>query len=186
PEDPGAWDPEEPKLGVGESCWINLGTPGSGFKVLEPCLGSTYCTAPALSAGHFVSESTFAFTLNGAVGETANVYSSSDLVSWTFRNALVLNDGAANFTDNQVSGINYRFYRVSNADCASQTLGFVRLTVPANGSSMIANQLDAPPNTLANLLPNPPLGTEVSKWTGSAYTTYTYQLDGNGNPAWSP
>lgn len=53
-------------------------------------------------------------------------------------------------------------------------VGYINVSVPA-GFSMIANQLNASPdNTLATLMPSPPDGTTVYKYTGTTYKIYTY------------
>jgi hypothetical protein len=56
-------------------------------------------------------------------------------------------------------------------------VGYINVTVPANGFAMIANQLDSGNNTLGSLIPIAPDGAQFFKYNGS-YTASTY--DGLG------
>ena len=51
-------------------------------------------------------------------------------------------------------------------------VGYVNVTVPANGFGLIANPLNATNNTIGSLLPNLPADTVFYKYNGG-YTTYT-------------
>lgn len=61
-------------------------------------------------------------------------------------------------------------------------VGYHNVTIPANGFALIANQLQTPNNTLASLIPNPPVNTTVYKYN-AGWTAYVFdELD----EAWSP
>src|SRR5262249_36222576 len=110
-----------------------------------------------------------------------NVSESSDLVNWTIIGGVTLNSsGTGTFSDNQISGVPSRFYKLSNGTCCSQAIGFSRTVIPP-GNVMIANQFDAAANTLDGLFkPNMvdgtslPTGTVIDKWDGSQYLSYTW------------
>jgi hypothetical protein len=63
-------------------------------------------------------------------------------------------------------------------------VGYVNVTVPANGFYMVANQLDTGNNTLGNVIPTASDGAQFYKYNGT-YTTATYDatLPGWDNPA---
>ena len=52
-------------------------------------------------------------------------------------------------------------------------VGYVNKSIPA-GFSMISNPLNAPTNTVDALIPNPPQGTTVFKWTGVTYLSASF------------
>src|SRR2546423_31817 len=52
-------------------------------------------------------------------------------------------------------------------------VGYVNLTVPI-GYSMIANPLNAPTNTLSNLIASPPNGAQFLRWNGSGFDVATF------------
>jgi hypothetical protein len=53
------------------------------------------------------------------------------------------------------------------------SVGYINLTVPP-GFSMISNQLKTTANTLADILPNPPDGTQVLSWNGTGFVSYDF------------
>jgi len=54
-------------------------------------------------------------------------------------------------------------------------VGYVNVAAQVGNFTLISNPLNAPTNTLANLIPNPPPGSQFFKYTtGSGYTTYTF------------
>ena len=127
---------------------------------------------PILGGGQFVSDGQFQFTINAAVGTHVKVYSSSDLANWTRR-------------DKRRLKLRLRFLRIASlaasiiacielmtAHAVSEAIGFSRTSVAQ--PAMIANQFDAPPNTLNSLLPNVPPGTQLYKWMGGSSTAYTF------------
>jgi hypothetical protein len=61
-------------------------------------------------------------------------------------------------------------------------VGYYNVTIPANSFGMIANQFNTTNNTLASLIPNPPVNTTVYKYN-NGWTAYVFdELD----LAWSP
>lgn len=63
-------------------------------------------------------------------------------------------------------------------------VGYYNVTVPANSFALIANQLNTTNNTLNSLLPSVPDGTQIFKWTGTAFTVSTFEDPGTGGE-WS-
>jgi hypothetical protein len=141
-----------------------------------------------------ISGSAFTFTMNGPSGSSWSLYQSSDLKNWTKVGEVAFSGIAQSFTDNGLNGVNYRFYRLSNGTDCSPPFGFERLAVTP-GYTAIANQLDAPMNTLDglfNLGPNHtmpdgialPVGTQIGKDNAATYTwTGTGWLNASGQPA---
>lgn len=48
-------------------------------------------------------------------------------------------------------------------------VGYVNVTVPANGFAILANPLNQPTNTLAAIMPDIPAGTQIYLWTGNGF-----------------
>lgn len=150
-------------------------------------------TCNPLLSGATISSNTFYFNARGSRGTTWNVYNSADLTNWSATGTLTLDKdtGFGSFSNN-ISNITNRFYKLNNGSCCSPAIGFVRIVVgPGTGTnnpgtnSLIANQLDAPTNTLDGLfnlgtnhaMPDGtslPTGTVMSKWNGTAYLYYTW------------
>jgi hypothetical protein len=152
---------------------------------------------PTLSGGTLTSSS-FSFNINGVPNTYWNVFSSSDLTNWTLVGGVTLNgSGSYLYIGGDISTVSQRFYKLSNGDCCSQTIGFERLTA-GQGLTAIADPLAAPVNTLDGLfkpaMPNGtslPDGTEILKWNGSVndydyYTWETGQWTPDGNATLSP
>lgn len=131
------------------------------------------------------------FGFNIAATNTPNsfwaVYDSTDLKNWVLVGAVTLDDnGYGSFTN--TTGVPYRFYKVSNGQTTSRAIGYVRLTIPAGSTNLIADQLLYGANTLNDVLPQIlpdgvqlPVGTRILKWSGSDFVTYLW--DGT---SWSP
>jgi hypothetical protein len=69
-------------------------------------------------------------------------------------------------------------------------VGYVNVTVPANGFGLIANPLNSTNNTIGSVIASPPPGTTFYKYDGG-YTVYTYDVDDlvwtpNGNATLNP
>jgi hypothetical protein len=65
------------------------------------------------------------------------------------------------------------------------SVGYINLTVPP-GFSMIGNQLKSANNTIADLLPNPPEGTQIVAWNGTGFDIFEFADIGIGTPLWAP
>ena len=67
-------------------------------------------------------------------------------------------------------------------------VGYVNVTIPpsttAGGFAILCNPLKNGSNTLAEILPNPPVGTRIYRYTGSGYLIYTYDIDDEGYTNW--
>ncbi len=154
-----------------------------------------------------VSSNSFSFGIsNGIPSSVCSVYDSSDLDHWTLIDSLLLDSfgssqsaysllnscGGAPYpivdgNFNNLTGVAYRFYKVTDGQFISRTIGFARLmigpgTTNAPGTNaLIANQFNSPvANTLDGLFnPMPdgtylPGGAAIMKWNGSAYDIYTW------------
>jgi hypothetical protein len=175
-----AWGPSQPVLEVGGGCMITRAQNGSWTRNYSACAGTTTCTAPTLSAAQ-ITGSSFTFSASGVAGTYWNVYSSSDLNTWTLAGGVALNGtGQGSFTDPQINGVPHRFYKLSNGTCCSQAVGFTRNTVNGHTTRLIANQLDAPNNTVAALLTpmasgvSVPNGTKLFKYNGTSFVEYDW------------
>jgi C1A family cysteine protease len=144
----------------------------------------------ALSSGT-LSGDAFSFSVSGDANTSWTVYSSTDLKNWTPVGAVTLANGNGSFTDSQVNGASYRFYKLSNGTYCSRVIGFTRVTVGLGDAvwhwNTIANQLEAASgNTLASVfsqttgLPN---GTVIWKWAVNQQGYDRYQYSGG---VWSP
>jgi hypothetical protein len=136
------------------------------------------------------------FRIGPLPGAYYDVYDSSDLTNWAQIGGITLNASGTNvFTDFAVAGITNRFYKVTSGDCCSQAIGFTRYSLAADKQAMLANQFDAPANTLDGLF-NPMAdgnvlsdGTTVQKFNGSSYDNYTWNAGSwspNGNATLNP
>jgi hypothetical protein len=63
------------------------------------------------------------------------------------------------------------------------SVGYINLTIPP-GFSMISNQLKTTQNLVSQILPTPPLGTQILNWNGAGYDILEYADIGFG-PGWS-
>jgi hypothetical protein len=183
----------EPQVAVGQAFefWIPpYGNTYSWTQNFSVCAGGN---VPALSSGQ-VSGSAFSFNISGDANTSWAVYSSTDLKNWTPVDTVTLVNGVGSYADNNITGLGYRYYKLSNGTYCSRVIGFERLTIQP-GLTASANQLDAlPDNTLANVFTHIsqngipislPAGTIIYKANGqqppNQYTQYTW----NGTQ-WSP
>jgi hypothetical protein len=72
---------------------------------------------------------------------------------------------------------------------SQNVVGYVNVPLPAvgtgNGLAIIANPLNGTNNTLATVIPNPPNGTIIYKFTGSTLAgTFFFQPDDDNNLNW--
>jgi hypothetical protein len=63
------------------------------------------------------------------------------------------------------------------------SVGYINVTLPP-GFSMVGNQLISTANKVSDILPAPPLGTQVLSWNGSGFNVIEYADIGFG-PGWS-
>jgi len=158
-----------------------------------------------------ISSDTFSFQIAGSSNTDWNVYESSNLTSWTLLSGVTLDSsGNSSFSDSTITGIPYRFYKLSDSNCCSQAIGFTRVSVGTgsltNGpgtNSLIANQLDSfYGNTLDGLfnvngsgtMPDGtalPANSVIQKWDvpTQAYVQYTWDgssWGGNGGVTLAP
>jgi hypothetical protein len=201
---PGQWSPSEPVIKVGQSFFWKSTTNSTPWQMsFSACSGPTVCSPPTVSNAA-ITNGTFSFNAVGVAGSTWGVYESSDLTNWTQIGGLTLDGGIDPFKDSTITGVPYRFYKLSDGTCCSQAIGFTTIQVGAGTTNspgtnaLIANQLDAPSDTLDglfNLNGKMPGGTALPGgsvlfkyniptqayvyyfWTGSGW------LDGNGNNA---
>ncbi|MGO9199213.1 MAG: hypothetical protein ACLQM8_01580 [Limisphaerales bacterium] len=149
----------------------------------------------ALGCGQFVS-SGFTFNIDfGAAAPTSTPYllystNAGASNSWTTIGTVSQLAGFQSYTDSTsdtqaLAG----FYLVSCGTNCWRPTGYITTTVPGNGWALVANQLDAPANTLNQLfnpMPNGaylPNGTQIliqntsGSWT---FTTYTWTVTPEG------
>ena len=159
-----------------------------------PSTNCSSCFVPYLS-GAAISSNTFSFQIGfGPTNSTWNVSQSVDLTNWFSLGEVTLDSsGSGSFTNSNITGLTHQFYKLDDGSCCSKAIGFERVTVShgSTGStnSFIADQLEAPVNTLDGLFnPTMPDGTNlpdntlIQKWNGSQWLTYSW-TNGIG---WSP
>jgi hypothetical protein len=116
---------------------------------------------------------------------TWTVYSSTNLTNWTAVDTVTLDaNGNGSFTDNGISGLTNKFYRLSNAVGTSQVIGFERIHVgPAVNTNTpyyrhVADQfiqVQGEVNTLTNAFAQSvlPSGVYYMKYSSSQWQMYT-------------
>lgn len=67
---------------------------------------------PAVTASARLANGSFQFTIKGQVGQSLNIYYSSDLQEWTPMTSVVNSTGTLVVTDPDASTVDRRFYRV--------------------------------------------------------------------------
>jgi len=144
---------------------------------------------PNMGGGQYAG-GTFSFNLSGAPETSWTLCWSTNLADWTGLTTLTFDDsGIASFRDGTAGTTSCRFYKLTDGTNCSRIIGFEQITVEPGSTATIANQLEAPTNTLDGLF-NPampdgttlPAGTVIQKWTAlQSWLNYTW--DGN---QWSP
>ncbi|MDB6027830.1 MAG: C-terminal target protein, partial [Verrucomicrobiales bacterium] len=147
----------------------------------------TTCSAPTLTAPSFDADGKFRFTIVGTPQTACALFSSTDAVTWTKLKMVPLSTGTATFIDENTTAVDQRYYRANQGLCCSEAIGFMKVTVPgattgAYGIALIANQLNAQPNTIGMLMPTVPVGTLFSKWNGNDWVTATFGPTGWDSP----
>jgi hypothetical protein len=158
-----------------------------------------------------MSSGQFTFSASGQPYASWDVYQSTDLTNWTFTTNVTLGSvGSIDITDNSISGVPYRFYKLSDSNCCSQVVGYYRIQVGAGTTNspgtngLLALQLDSPfANTLDGLfnvggsgtMPDGtalPDGSVIQKWDVASQILrfYTWNsgtgwLDASSSPAGS-
>ena len=182
-----------------------LANAGNYSVVVTNMVGSVASTAALLTVlpsqpvpnGPSISATSFAFNITGTTSSQWSVDSSTNLVNWSQVGQVTLNAvGNGSFTDTNISGVSYNFYKLTNSSYCSDAIGFVRVVAgpPSSQSySLIANQLNSPNgNTLDGLfniganhaMPDGtslPAGTAVMKWISTNFDTYTWSGTNWGN-----
>ena len=182
---------------------------GSNFEELA-VVETPSCSVYARD-GQIPGGTNFTFNIFAPTGSVWGVYSSTNLTNWTFVSTVTLSvTGASSFTDTTVSGVPYRFYKLSDSNCCSQAIGFYRVQVGSGTTNspgtngLLALQLDSPAgNTLDGLfnvngsgaMPDgTPLmdGSVIIKWDDASQVlkNYTWNSstgwqDSSGNAAGS-
>jgi hypothetical protein len=160
----------------------------------------------ALSVAQVSSNSFSFYITNGIPLSICAVYDSSDLEHWTLIDSLLLDTNGssaqarsllklAGTEDNPIvngayantTGVPYRFYKVTDGQFISETIGYVRLLIgpgttnSPGTNSLIANQFEAAAGNTLNGLFDPmadgtilPTGAQIMKWNATAYDTYTW------------
>ena len=159
-------------------------TDNNGVTMISAPANITVYAQPSLSSEVY-SGGSFQFTINGNPGASVEVKASDDLVTWTSLGTVTLTGGSYNYVD---TAAGHRFYRVQeNGACSVNTIGFIQVTVPANGTAMVANQLNNPAgNTVPVLFAGAQVGTVVQKWnsTTQGYTASQY-VYAHGSVHWN-
>jgi hypothetical protein len=100
------------------------------------------------------------------------VQASTNLSTWT--NVGTATTNGFSFVDTNAGNFDYRFYRtIKDGLVYSAALGFMKITCPT-GLSLIANQLNAPSNTVGSLLSTVPDFTTVNKYVDDDYVANTF------------
>jgi len=199
-------------LGINDDAYsMNIGdNSGSIVATVATNFDTNFISNPVTLTITQVTTNQFSFFIsNGVPNTVCAIYDSADLVHWTLIDSIVLdgNGTSASATDNNPpsgttglqsgdfvnnTGVPYRFYKVTDGQFVSRTIGFCNLwigpgTTNAPGTnSFIANQFDEPngntldgifdpANQISGELPLP-TGTIIAKWdaTGGVYDYYTW------------
>lgn len=121
-------------------------------------------SAPVLSEARRFPYGPFSFKASLSSGAAYTILASSDLNHW---NPIASGTGSAQgleYLDSDASKFSNRFYRVIANDLSSQNvIGFIAITLPP-GFSLIANPLESPHNTVADLFKGWPEGTCLNRF----------------------
>jgi hypothetical protein len=125
---------------------------------------------PLLSTTDRTPGDGFAVTIAGAIGEGWYLERSTDLQNWSQVATVTLAE--CTITDTLPNGTQAAFYRLkrvvqSVSYYSKNAVGFVQVTVPANGWNFIGNPLNNGNNTLDEIFPNPPFFFSVSKFNNA-------------------
>jgi hypothetical protein len=123
----------------------------------------------------------FRFRVVSTPGEPCGVEWTDNYLDWHFL-ADATSAAGLKLIEDSVGGVEVRCYRVwEGGRLAGRQLGFLQRALPA-GVSVIANPFDDGVNTLEELFPDWPEGSQISKWDESALA---FQTSVFSNQAWS-
>ncbi len=126
-------------------------------------------TAPRLTSPVRFPYGPFQFKFPLPKGTHYEVQVSSNLQAWQPVSEGKASGEMVDYVDSDASKFSYRFYRVQAEQVLSaNALGYATINAPP-GYSMIANPLQATPNTLSAILPNMPDGTALNKFDNSLF-----------------
>jgi hypothetical protein len=137
---------------------------------------------PTLGAPTRFPYGPFRFEARLTKGVLFEIQASTDLTRWLAILKGTASGPSLEHVDSEASKFSYRFYRVlADGVCSTNVIGYASTTLPP-GFSMIANPLNAPNNTVAELFKDWPGGTTLSK-----FDTRLFCLTDNGvkNKAWT-
>jgi hypothetical protein len=116
----------------------------------------------------------FKFRTHLAKGTDYTIFASSDYQNWKPIANGTCESESIDYVDSDAFQHSYRFYRLFAEETSSMNvIGYVTVTMPP-GFSMLANPLDAPSNTVAELFKEWPDGTTLNK-----FDTRFFRLDEN-------
>ncbi|PYK59162.1 MAG: hypothetical protein DME21_13820 [Verrucomicrobia bacterium] len=119
---------------------------------------------PHLHSGVRFPYGPFQFKFQIPKGASYEIQVSSNLQNWQAVSAGKSGGEPVDYVDSEASKFSYRFYRLlAEAIFSDNVVGYVTINVPP-GYSMIANPLQAPPNTVSSILPDAPEGTTINKF----------------------
>ncbi|HET7624634.1 MAG TPA: hypothetical protein VFM25_05155 [Verrucomicrobiae bacterium] len=121
-------------------------------------------TPPLLSGAVRFPYGPFQFTLQLAKGQPYEIHASTDLKNWSVIARDIATADCFEHLDSDASKFSHRFYRVTSGVHSSLSIiGYASMTLPP-GFSMIANQFDAPSNSVGELFKDWPDGTTLSRF----------------------
>jgi hypothetical protein len=119
---------------------------------------------PALREAARFPYGPFQFKTQLPKGTAYTIQACTDLKTWNTILEGVASEATIDCVDSEAHEFSYRFYRLVAGEVASlNVIGYVSTTLPP-GFSMIANPLDAPNNTVAEMLKGWPDGATFSKF----------------------
>ena len=121
-------------------------------------------TAPVLGLAKRFAHGSFQFQVRLTRGAAYTIEASSNLLHWTSLDSGTAPGSTVDYMDSAAAKFDYRFYRATCGELASQKwIGFASVNLPP-GFSMIANPFHAPSNYVPALFPDMPEGTTLCKF----------------------
>jgi len=129
---------------------------------------------PTLGSGMRYPYGPFRFKTELPKGVAYEIQAASDLKHWVTITEDVAHGLGIEYLDSEASKFNHRFYRVvANGGFSTNIIGYASTTLPP-GFSMIANPLNAPSNTVAELFKGWPDATTFNR-----FDTALFQMTDN-------